>query len=588
MVFEKDTDGTLNTGLVGWWSLNGTTDSLGLRELRQWGSRLYNGLNVNPVTFHRGVAGYATFVKTSATVNQALLNDINSPLPVSNNPVSVKTNDFSWCGWVRIPITETVSDFFHNGNVSATNVNNVTGWRVGMGGSVAKKFYGAFNQASSGTPASFSYSGTDINTGDWIFLGFSVSSTKVFKVYINASLVATVDCSVGFNDMRAPNTGGTNGGTEFGLTSTFGTYSDQKPFTGDMRWVGVWDKVLVQQEFTDLYNSGSGQRPITSTLVSSQYPSGIKKAYIKTGSEKWQNLGQIRNGELKVTPEKSNNTFQNNLALGAYLFEAKFEMLQTALLELEKIDSLIDGTNSFLFQLTDAVAIPSVSSLCQGWSSVSSSQIGVKPKYISENDPQSNQFVEILIKGSILSVDLDSILKSSIVDTDFHLSSTASESFSDNNSLAGGTVFGYYKDTTAGNDTGILGNIKPNGFATVEYKYSPELTYTQLGRVDNGKISFDWIAQEDSLNRFIVFNMTVDIEYDLLVTDPDNLLAIDALNENDVDMKITLFDGKVFTFESKLGIDSTFDNTGDFTTFKKIKFAHKGNILTTDFDSIIS
>jgi hypothetical protein len=91
-----------------------------------------------------------------------------------------------------------------------------------------------------------------------VCVGFSFSLAQLFKVYINGNLAITSDWN-GAVAMRAPNTPGTNGNTEFGVASTFGTYVTQFPYTGDMRWTYVWNRELSAQNFVDLFNNGNGQ-----------------------------------------------------------------------------------------------------------------------------------------------------------------------------------------------------------------------------------------------------------------------------------------------------------------------------------------
>jgi len=323
-----------------------------------------------------------------------------------------------------------------------------------------------------------------------------------------------------------------------------------------------------------------------SVTTSAQRPAAIKKVFVKTGSEKWQSLGQIRKGELKVVPYTTKNTYQQNLLIGSYTFEAKFEMLQTALAEVELIDSLADGSNSFLFQLTDAGAI--TSGATEGWVTVSSTQIGVKPRFVAEGDASSNQFTEMLITGIIKGSEIDAVVKAAVATADFHISTTASGTYSSNGGSAGGTIFGYYIDATANNNTGILANIKPNGFATVALDDQLSTGALTLGRVDKGKLIIDWLADPDSLGRLNVYGCDIDIEYEYLCTDAQTLILLDSINLTNTNIVITLLDGKVFTFNSKLGFEGHFENIGDFDKNRRLRFIHKGRILKSDFDGIVS
>jgi len=326
--------------------------------------------------------------------------------------------------------------------------------------------------------------------------------------------------------------------------------------------------------------------PAINTAITYQRPQAIKKVFIKTGSEKWQTLGQIRNGELKVTPYSTKNTYQQNLHIGSFTFEAKFEMLQTATAEVELIDSIIDGSNSFLFQLTDAGAI--TTGATEGWVTVSNTQIGVKARLVSDGTPDTNQFIEVMIKGSLKNSEIDAALKAAVATADFHISTTASGTYSNNAGSAGGTIFGYYIDTTANNNTGVMANIKPNGFSSVVLDDALSAGTVTLGRTGKSKLIFDWVAEEDSLGRHNVYGIDVELEYEYLVTDAATLLLLAEMNLVNTNAVVTLLDGKAFTLNSKLGVEIGFEDIGDFSGHRKLRFIHKGRILKSDFDGVVA
>lgn len=328
--------------------------------------------------------------------------------------------------------------------------------------------------------------------------------------------------------------------------------------------------------------------PALTSALSAHRAASIKRVWIKTGSEKWQSLGGLRNGELRVSPYTTEDTYKRNLVIDAFTIEAKFELLQTALLEVEKIDSIVYGTNDFLFELTDAGAIPGLSTATEGWVVVTSTQVGAKARYVSDGNPSTNQFIEVMIKGTLKSSELDAALKASIATADFHISTTGSETFSDNAGTAGGTIFSYYKSATAGDVAGIEANRRANGFSTVQLQDALSTTYQTLGRVRNGKIVFGWLAEEDSLGRYNVYGVDVDVEYEILATDAATLLYLNTIELTNTDAKITLIDGKVFTLESKLGVAINYENVGDFDKMRVLRFAHKGRINSSEFDGVVS
>lgn len=323
-----------------------------------------------------------------------------------------------------------------------------------------------------------------------------------------------------------------------------------------------------------------------STALTAQRPASIVKAYVKTAAEKYQTLGFIRNGELKLTPYTTNDTRQRNLTIDSYTVEAKFELLQTATGELELIDSLCDGTTDWLFKFTDAVAPAGAAT--EGWFVLTDSQVGTKARYVNDGNPSNSQYVEVMIKGSIIASAVDAAVKANIATSDFHISTTSSETYSNNSGSAGGTLFGYYIDGTADNNTGVLANIKSAGVSSVELQDALATTYVAQGRVRNSRINIDWVAEEDSLGRYNTYAVDLDIEYELMISDAATLLLLNTVNLTNTDVKLTLIDGKVFTIASMLGVSASFENVGDFDKFRVIRFSHKGRILKSEFDGIIA
>ena len=147
--------------------------------------------------------------------------------------------------------------------------------------------------------------------------------------------------------------------------------------------------------------------PAITNLPTAQKPAGIKKVYIRNGSQKWQSMGFIRNGELKFTPYTTENVYKKNLHINSYTVEAKFEMLQTGVEEIELLPTIIGGIagvgNDFLFQLTDAAAVPTGGAAAtEGWVVLSASQVKPTAKFVADGMPSTNQFIEISVKGTLI------------------------------------------------------------------------------------------------------------------------------------------------------------------------------------------
>lgn len=329
--------------------------------------------------------------------------------------------------------------------------------------------------------------------------------------------------------------------------------------------------------------------PALTNTIASGRPVGIKRVFARNGdSEKWQSLGEIRNGEFTLAPIETNNTYGMNLASTAYNFTGKFEMLQTKFTEVEALATLVNGAIDFLFQLTDAGAVPSSTGVTEGWMELSNTQVGVHPTYRSEGGIDTHQISEINLLGTIKKSDLDACVKADIDDNDFHISTTATETFSDNAGSAGGTIFGYYASSTVLDVQGIVDNINPNGIASIALdnaQSSGALTITDFGE---SKIVLDFQVQNNKNGLPRAFGIMADIDIECRSTDAASLLLLDSVNTTYTNFVITMLDGKVFTFTSKLGCTAKFENIGDFDKYRVLRFMAKGKFLVSDLAGIVS
>jgi hypothetical protein len=293
VVFNKDTGGTLNTGLVAYWRLNDLNDSVGTNHLIQAGN---NGVPAgNDVTFHAGGKGlgFARFTRTSATIFQALR---------GNAPATTRVTDFTICAWVNIPITETVGWIIHNGDATiASNFEN-NGWSLGYGTAGSPTTYGKLRAEANAvsTPAENGL----INLGTWVFVLMTVTAGNLWTLYINGVSVA----SGAGGATRTP-----TANIEFGISSLWpALYGSQTPLNGDVQESGVWNKVTSAQEISDLYNSGIGQTKVTLTASA-----GANGAISTPGSTI---LAYGANQTFTITPDSGyivSNVFVDGISVGA-------------------------------------------------------------------------------------------------------------------------------------------------------------------------------------------------------------------------------------------------------------------------------
>ena len=319
--------------------------------------------------------------------------------------------------------------------------------------------------------------------------------------------------------------------------------------------------------------------------VTTASPANIKAAaflgvYVKdTTLSKWQTLGSIAQGVLNVHDFTSPDSLARNKTNGASDFTAKCIMKQASLTEIELLDSLCNGTNAFLFKLTDAGAIPSGgAAVTAGWVVVTAAQVGVKAKLVLDGTPEQDAHIELEWQGSILNSAKDAALKASIQDTDFASSADSTGVFQ---------AIGTYTATKDGGSP-TNSHLKSCGVSSITIKNTASARAQGLSPITNVKISFDMLATTDGLRRYLPNALDVAIEYDWMATDSADLLLLDAFVAVDPNVVITMLSGLVITLNNQVGIETNFQSSGDMDKSRAVIFTHKGKVLQSSFDGIVS
>ena len=310
-------------------------------------------------------------------------------------------------------------------------------------------------------------------------------------------------------------------------------------------------------------------------------PAAFIAVYVKdTTSGVWQTLGSIADGVLNVQDFSSPDSLTRNRAINSYGFTASCKMMQSSLVELELMDALCNGTNDFLFKLTDAATV-TTSAAYAGWIEVTAAQVGVKAKLVADGTPDNNRHIELSWQGSIYKSDSNEIaLYTPTLETaDF--GSTAD---------SGDAVFyaiGTYTATTDGG-IGINSQIRPCGIATVTLDTYTATGAETIGPIQNAKLSFEMLANQDGLRRFLPNTLDINIEYDWMSTLNSDLLLLGNATAQNVVVIVTMLDGVIFTLSNQVGIESNFEVSGDMDKNRVIRFTHKGKVLQSSFDGIVS
>ena len=313
-------------------------------------------------------------------------------------------------------------------------------------------------------------------------------------------------------------------------------------------------------------------------------PAAFMAVYIKTGAEKWQTLGSISSGVLNVRDFSAPDSLTRNKAINSYDFTAKCTMMQCAKIELELLDSICNGANNFLFKLADA-AIVTTSAAYAGWVAVTAAQVGVKAKVVADGTPENNRVIELEWQGSIYKSDANEVaLYTPTLATGDFGSTAVSGTYMGTLGVGG---IGIY---TAATDGGLPDNthLSPCGISTVVLDTSPTSNPETIAPVQNVKMMFEMLANQDGIRRFLPNTLDINIEYDWMATLNSDLLLLGNATLGDVKIIVTMLDGVIFTLDNQVGIESNFEVSGDMDKARIIRFTHKGKVLQSSFDGIVS
>jgi hypothetical protein len=322
--------------------------------------------------------------------------------------------------------------------------------------------------------------------------------------------------------------------------------------------------------------------PNLAGTVANIKPAAFFAVYVKdTTSSKWQTLGSISKGVLNVADFTSPDTLTRNKFIGALNFTAKCEMKQCSLIELELLDSLCNGTNDFLFKLSDAVAITTGSVASAGWVEVTAAQVGVKAKVVADGTPENNRVIELEWQGSILSSTANQIalFTPSLIDTSFASSADSATA-----------VFYAIGTYTSAKDGGSPSNtqIRPCGVSTVTIDTSPASGAETLSPIQNVKMSYEMLATQDGIRRHLPNALDIKVEFDWMATLNADLLWGDNMSILDVKLIVTMLDGVLFTLDNVTGFASNFEVSGDMDKNRVWRFTFEGKVLQSSFDGLVS
>jgi hypothetical protein len=321
--------------------------------------------------------------------------------------------------------------------------------------------------------------------------------------------------------------------------------------------------------------------PAVTNSVANIKPATIVQAYVADSTtNKWQTLGSIRGGVLNVEDYTSPDSVGRNKTIGASKFTAKLTMKQCSSVELKLLDSLVAGTNAFLFQLADAGSIPvTTPAVTAGWVTVSSSQTGVKATVVADGTPADERHIDLEFQGVIMNTQKDAALKASIADVQFASSADS----------ATAVFYGIGKYTATKNG-GVpdVTHIKPCGISSIQIEDANSTGLQTIGPITNAKISLASLTTIDSIQRYLPLGIDIAVSYDWMSSDSANLLLLDSMAGIDVNVVIAMMDTETFTLSNMVGLQTNFETSGDMDKTRVVRFTHVGKILLASFDGICS
>jgi hypothetical protein len=252
-------------------------------------------------------------------------------------------------------------------------------------------------------------------------------------------------------------------------------------------------------------------------------------------------------------------------------------MNQASSVELKLLDTLTDGTQSFLFKLADAGTPPANSTVTQGWFVVNSTQVrGIHAKATFDGDEQALGYIEVDMSGSLLNTEIDAAVKPSLKAADFETST------------GGGTfhAIGTYTILITDGGQPTPSHKKPCGVTSITLADHNDAGAQTIAPIYNVKIGFDWPTMNEGSRMYPLNTVNIAIEFEWGSTAND-LLLLDSIAPLAVDAVITMRNGEVFTLSDQTGNKIKYSNVGTMDKLRFNLYSLNGTILKSDFDAMI-
>lgn len=283
--------------------------------------------------------------------------------------------------------------------------------------------------------------------------------------------------------------------------------------------------------------------------------SGINTIKLRqSGDTEFINLPYLRNGKIS---EKTIETFDSTKRNFAHAVELTVEAEMFAVNDLTNCIELLDslGSLDYDFQVTAKNGTTWDTSL------LTPTLGGLKWTLVCEKDMEDLMFLKLLLDRRYLVSQIDTI----------HGTPTVGSA---------GTAAIANMATLTPADIGV-GGIREIALGQGSY------TDTATNLV-NSKFTAELLTKKDQYGRSRGYNIKVDYEADCFQAAAADILDLNVLAAYDIDVRVTLINGRIFTFDSKLGFRFDVKHDADSDDTSLIHLAGSGIVNITDWDGIVT
>jgi len=299
--------------------------------------------------------------------------------------------------------------------------------------------------------------------------------------------------------------------------------------------------------------------------LTKQKPRGIANVYVKLSADTgYSTLGKLRNGKAHVRSLASQNTYKRSQPFSA-VAEYQFEMMQCSLTEFELLATLVAGSVLVIVETVDAQYYVH---------NAAATMLGIKYRVVNDAKIDTNRFIEISMKVGLIDSEIDTVLPS-VAPT---LTAPGT----------GDTFWAIANTGVVVTNPGRDENILPAGVATFEICARSESSYDDMGEVTNSSLIFETFGKESDKLRYRNVGVKITGSVDTLQDSSAEKANLDLIHANGANIKMTHFDGLVWTLANKVGVQWNEGADGDFDDHKTIKFEFDGSMLVSDFDGVVA